>query len=94
MLFGLLQSPSPPIVYSIGAVIRRSGADRYEVKHNEIMVEILTSEVLRVGEWVRFYGFTRDCVVVCEFVQVLQNFDPSLLVKCISILTDQLDLKP
>lgn len=88
MLLRLLREPIPDVLYSIGTVEAQVSTNQFRVCFKDTAVEIYAKESLRRGEWIRFYGSKQGNVIVCEFVQVLYNFDPALLVKCIEMLSD------
>lgn len=89
MLFRLLDKVIPDVIYSMGVVARKIGAEKYEIKYGDASVIIYTEEILKKGEWVRFYGFRDGEVIACEFVQVLYNFDPTLVVKFIEMVSEK-----
>lgn len=86
MLLSLLKLPIPNILYSIGVIEEKIDVNLFKIRFEDVSVMIYTKEQLKKGDWIRFYGTKKDEVIICNFVQILYDFDPKLLIRCIKIL--------
>ena len=67
------------VIYSIAIIIEKQSKSIYSIKFGNIYGLIYTNEILKSGEWIRFYGKYKENVINIEYVEILYDLDINLL---------------